>query len=176
MPCFNHAAQDSIINVVSQNESLPTCRDIWNLFAAQCLMPDTVTFYDSIEQVQLPRIDRRNRAFLKSIATNVAISSLRWRFDTPHLHRFAGLGYESPRRRWRSLLTCQGAFVAKSHVLEKFRRTHLGHLRPDAARLDKASRPVSFLPRCILLRFFDLANAISLAALLCGSRVLLVFR
>jgi nucleoside-diphosphate-sugar epimerase len=133
--CFHHAAQDSIVNVVSQNESLPTCRDIWNLFAAQCLMPEAVSFYDSIDQVQLARIDRRNRAFLKSIATNVAISSSRWRFETPHLRRFAGLGCESPRATLESLLTCQRAFVAKSHVLEKFRRTHLARHGPDATRL-----------------------------------------
>jgi nucleoside-diphosphate-sugar epimerase len=133
--CFDHARADSIINVVSENDSLPTCRDIWNLFAAQCLMPEAVTFYDSIEQVELSRIDRRNRAFLKSISTNVAITSLRWRFETPHLHRFAKLGYERPQATLESLLTCQGAFVATSRVLEKFRRTHLSRHRPEAPRL-----------------------------------------
>jgi nucleoside-diphosphate-sugar epimerase len=121
---FSHAVPSSIINVVSEHETLPTCRDVWNLFAAQCLQPNSVTFYDSLAEVPLAAVDRRNRAFLKSIATNVAISSEPWRFDTTHLRRLSGR-CEMPRATVESLSACQRAFVASSPVLARFMRTHL---------------------------------------------------
>jgi nucleoside-diphosphate-sugar epimerase len=120
---FQHAAPSSIVHVVSQEESLPTCRDVWNLYSDQCLRPDTVTFYDSLEQVSLSRVDRRNRAFLKAIATNVAISSLRWRFDTTQLRGLIGGRCETPKTTLESLSACQRAFVASSPVLARFSQT-----------------------------------------------------
>jgi nucleoside-diphosphate-sugar epimerase len=133
---FNHAAPNSIIHVVSEDEPLPTCRDAWNLYADVCLMPDSVTFYDSLEQVPLPLVDRRNRAFLRSIATNVAISSQRWRFETTHLRRLCGR--EMPRASLESLWACQQAFVADSPVLASFLRTHLRTRRAHSTCLMKS--------------------------------------
>lgn len=34
-----HAAPNSIIHVVSEDAPLPTCRDVWNLYADECLRP-----------------------------------------------------------------------------------------------------------------------------------------
>jgi hypothetical protein len=133
---YNHAPPNSIVHVVSEHEPLPTCRDVWNLYAAQCLQPDEVTFYDTLAQVPLPVVDRRNRAFLKSIAANVAISSQRWRFDTTHLERLCGS--QTPRASLESLSACQAAFVAGSPVLARFFRTHLRTRRAGHARLAKS--------------------------------------
>jgi nucleoside-diphosphate-sugar epimerase len=131
---FNHAAPNSIVHAVSADDSLPTCRDVWNIFAERCLMPDSVTFYDRLEQVPLPKVDRRNQAFIKAVATNVAISSQHWRFDTTNLRRLRQHGCDIPRASLASLLTCQQAYVARSTVLERFQRTHLTSRRTRAVR------------------------------------------
>lgn len=134
---FQHAPHDSIINVVSEDEVLPSCRDVWNLFSAQCLGPDAVTFYDTLQDVPLSQIDVRNRAFLKSISVNVAINSQRWRFDTSHLKRFRGLGYQTPRATLESLSTCQRRFVASSNALLLFRRNHSSRFTSQSACLSQ---------------------------------------
>ena len=121
---FKHAPNGSIINVVSDDEVLPSCREVWNLFSTQCLGPDKVTFYDTLQDVPLLQVDLRNRAFLKSISVNVGINSLRWRFDTSHLQRFRGMGYETPRATLESLSKCQRRFVASSNALMRLMRNH----------------------------------------------------
>jgi hypothetical protein len=98
---------------------------VWNLYADECLRPDSVTFYDALEQVPLSRVDRRNRAFLKAIAANVAISSHRWRFDTTELERLKQHGCEFPRATLQSLSVCQRVFVAGSSALARFSQNHL---------------------------------------------------
>lgn len=130
---FKHAPSDSIVNVVSEEEVLPSCRDVWNLYAAQCLAPDSVTFYDTLQDVPLARIDPRNRAFLKSVSANVEINSLRWRFDTTHLRRFCELGYEIPRATLESLSVCQRSFVASSSALTHFMHNHSSRFSSHAA-------------------------------------------
>lgn len=117
---FTGTGPNSIVNLVSQESFLPTCRDVWNLYADQCLRPEKVTFYDSLGHVPLPLVDRRNQAFLKAIATNVAISSQHWQFETANLRRLCGR--ELPTARLQSLSVCQEAFVAGSPVLARFRR------------------------------------------------------
>jgi nucleoside-diphosphate-sugar epimerase len=134
---FNHAPSDSIINVVSEDEVLPSCRDVWNLYSAQCLAPDSVTFYDSMQEVPLSQIDPRNRAFLKAISANVVINSLRWRFDTTHLQRFCGMGYETPRATLESLSACQRRFVANSSALTHFMRNHSSRFSAPTACLSQ---------------------------------------
>lgn len=121
---FHHAPKDSIINLVSEDDLLPSCRDVWNLYAAQCLGPDSVTVYDALEEVPLSQIDPRNRAFLKSISANIEISSLRWRFDTTQLQRLRGMRCETPKATLDSLSSCQRCFVANSNALQRFMRNH----------------------------------------------------
>lgn len=131
---FRHALPNSIVHAVSAEDSLPTCRDVWHLFAQQCLLPDSVTFYDCLEQVPLPKVDRRNRAFLQAVATNVEISAQHWRFDTTNLERLREHGCDVPRASLASLWACQQAYVARSAALERFRRTHLASRNARAAR------------------------------------------
>jgi nucleoside-diphosphate-sugar epimerase len=139
---FLHAPPNSIVHVVSEDESLPTSRDVWNLYAEECLKPDSVTFYDTLQQVPLARVELRNRAFLKAVATNVAISSQRWRFDTTQLQRLQGRGCEMPRATLESLSACQRAYIARSPVLARVlharhsrRPNHHAHLaRPNRAQ------------------------------------------
>lgn len=137
MAAFHHAPQDSIINVVSEDELLPTCRDVWNLYAAQCLAPDAVTFYDSMQEVPLSQIDPRNRAFLKAVSANVAITSQYWRFETTHLRRFSDMGYATPRATLESLSACQRSFVAGSSALTHFMRAHSSRFRLNTACLSQ---------------------------------------
>ena len=135
---LRHAVPNSIIHLVSEDAPLPTCRDVWNFFAAERLKPDSVTFYDTLEQVPLSSLDRGNRAFLKAIATNVAISAHRWQFETTQLARLRNQGCEFPRATLQSLAACQRAFLAGSALLAQGKQNQLNH----------RNMPVAHPPSC----------------------------
>lgn len=110
----------SVCNLVSENDSAPSMRDLWNLWI-EVVRPEEIRYYPSFASVNLRAIDIRQRAYLTFAQVNLEIGAHRWRFARGWIEALAARGLAFEGATAASVLRCQERFVASSQALARYR-------------------------------------------------------
>jgi hypothetical protein len=90
----------------------------------ECMAPERIVYYDSLADVPLLSINRRQRAFLGMASTNITIASHLWAFENSTAEKLRQQGMEWTDTSLDSLATCQRRFVRSSEKISAFLAEH----------------------------------------------------
>lgn len=127
---YREGPSNSIVHVAGREETLPTVRDLWDLWLHNWARPQEIYYYDNLEDVPLDDLDQDERLLVEFAAANIEISTHRWRFETRSLDglRHNGLAFDDATVK--SVELCQRRFMADSERIQEFLAQHsdkLGH-------------------------------------------------
>jgi nucleoside-diphosphate-sugar epimerase len=115
-----HLPPNSIVNLVSRPDALPTARGIAQQFCEKVARPQQLFFYHKLSDVRADINDRRMRMLLEFTAVNAEISSHAWRFENTALRALRSLGLQFADTTLETVLTCQNRFVDKSPRIQAY--------------------------------------------------------
>lgn len=115
-----HLPINSIVNLTSRLESLPTARALTQQFCEKVARPHEIFFYNKLADVRADIADRRIRMLLEFTAVNSEISSHAWRFDNTALRTLRSIGLQFVDATLDTVLTCQNHFVARSSRIQAY--------------------------------------------------------
>jgi nucleoside-diphosphate-sugar epimerase len=121
---YRECKTGSIVNLVSDQEKLPTVRDLFEVWMEICTHPQEVYFYSSLKEIPLDRIDSRQRILLEFVAANVEIASHPWVFETDHLNRLRSRGLSFADATMGTLRICLEWFIASSPRIQTYLQRH----------------------------------------------------
>lgn len=116
----------SIVNIVSNEWTLPDLRALWNLWMARCLRPREVRYYERMADIPIRDINGKQRALLALASVNLQIASHPWRFETSNMDSLRASGMEFADATLDSVAVCQNLFVTESKAIQEFFANH-GH-------------------------------------------------
>jgi nucleoside-diphosphate-sugar epimerase len=122
---------DSIINLVSKHESLPTTREVVTIWS-ELFRPQEVNHYDCLADVPLAELDRRSRMWLEFAAVNNNIATHPWKFETTNLDKLRANGLQFNDATINTVRVCQDAFIGKSTRIAAYLRGHEQWLADNA--------------------------------------------
>jgi nucleoside-diphosphate-sugar epimerase len=115
-----HLPLNSIVNLTSRLDALPTARALTQQFCEKVARPRQIFFYNKLADVRADINDRRMRMLLDFTAVNSEISSHAWRFDNTALRMLRSRGLQFADATLETVLTCQNRFVEKSPRLQAY--------------------------------------------------------
>jgi nucleoside-diphosphate-sugar epimerase len=115
-----HLPSGSIFNLVSRQETLPTVRDLFELWMEISAHPEEVRFYPRLEEIPREAIDARQRMLIEFSEVNLAIAAHSWNFETGHLDRLRPHLPSYGDATLRSLRVCLERFAADSTRIQAF--------------------------------------------------------
>jgi nucleoside-diphosphate-sugar epimerase len=115
-----HLPVNSIVNLVSLPDALPTARGIAQQFCERIARPHELFFYNKLSDVRAEINDRRMRMLLEFTAVNSEISAHAWRFESTALRALRALGLQFADTTLETVLTCQNRFVEKSPRIQAY--------------------------------------------------------
>ncbi len=111
---------NSIVNLTSRLDALPTARGLTQQFCERVARPQQIFFYNKLADVRADIVDRRMRMLLEFTAVNSEISMHAWRFDNTALRSLRALGLQFADATLETVLTCQDRFVDKSPRIQAY--------------------------------------------------------
>jgi nucleoside-diphosphate-sugar epimerase len=115
-----HLPRNSIVNLTSKLDHLPTARALTQQFCENVARPQQIFFYNKLADVRADIVDRRMRMLLEFTAVNSEISSHAWRFENSALRSLRSLGLQFVDATLETVLTCQDRFVANSPRIQAY--------------------------------------------------------
>ncbi len=107
------------VNLVAEAHSAPSMQALWRLFC-DVIRPATVVFYPSLKDVDLKRLNVRQRAYLSFAQTNLQIGAYGWRFQSHWLAALRAKGLVIAHTTVPSIAVCQQRFIASSAPLQRY--------------------------------------------------------
>ena len=131
---------NSIVNITSRPETLPTSRALMQQFCERVARPHHIYFYNKLADVRAEIADKRMRMLLEFTAVNSEISSHAWRFETAALRSLISLGLHFVDATLDTVLTCQDRFVDQSPRIQAYleKNRDLLAARPDTIEFGAA--------------------------------------
>lgn len=127
---YHWVPSGSYVNQVSREATSPSMRHLWDMWF-ETTRPRVVYYYDRMDDVPLPSIPSRQRAYLSFAQINLEIASHHWRFETgwlDALRNHKGLAHKDATIN--SVRVCQDRFVNVSEVMAKYFARHKDEM-PD---------------------------------------------
>ena len=124
---------NSVFHLVSRDETLPTVRDLWDLWLHHVARPRQLYYFQRLADVPLEKLCRNQQMWVELTGVNLDISSRSWQFECGHLDRLRrhGLAFTDVTRD--TIPVCQDRFIADSprmrNFMEKFRTERAVHPR-----------------------------------------------
>jgi nucleoside-diphosphate-sugar epimerase len=115
-----HLPLNSIANLTSRLEGLPTARHLSQQFCERVARPQQIYFYNKLADVRADIVDRRMRMMLEFTAVNSEISAHAWKFDNTAMRSLRALGLQFADATLETVLTCQNRFVDRSPRLQAY--------------------------------------------------------
>ncbi len=115
-----HLPLNSIVNLTSRLDALPTARALALQFCEKVARPQEVFFYNRLADVRAEIADRRMRMLLEFTAVNSEISSHAWRFENAALRTLRSIGLQFADATLDTVLTCQNRFVERSARIQAY--------------------------------------------------------
>jgi nucleoside-diphosphate-sugar epimerase len=119
-------------NLVADADTSPSMQALWRLFC-DVTRPGTVVFYRSLDEVDLKRLNVRQRAYLSFAQTNLQIGAYGWAFESRWLAALRARGHTIPQTSLNSISTCQRRFIAASAPLQRYLDTFSSQLAPQVS-------------------------------------------
>lgn len=120
LAAYRMLPDNSILNLVPPEDSLPNLRALWQLWITECLRPEVVYYYDRMSDIPVRNINTLQRALLGLASVNLEIASHPWRFETKNLAWLNAQGLELPETTEESVSICQRRFIEESETIRKF--------------------------------------------------------
>lgn len=137
---LRHLPINSIVNLTSKMESLPTARALAQQFCERVARPHEIFFYNKLADVRADVVDRRMRMMLEFTAVNSEISTHAWRFDNTALRKLRSIGLQFADATLDTVLNCQDRFVERSSRIQAYltKNEHLFAERPGTIEVGAA--------------------------------------
>jgi nucleoside-diphosphate-sugar epimerase len=126
------------VNLVADAQGSPSMQALWRLFC-DVTRPATVVFYASLGDVDLKRINVRQRAYLSFAQTNLQIGAYGWRFEAQWLAALRAKGVVITPTSLQSIAVCQQRFIDSSAPLQRYLSSFREFLAPRVAYVHAAS-------------------------------------
>lgn len=124
---YEQLPNNTFVHLVSRESTLPTVRDVYDLWLRACNRPHRVYYYNSLEDTPQQKLDRRTRMWLEFAAVNISIAAHIWQFETKALDELRAKGLKYNDATIDTVAICQERFVNNSQRLQDFiqRNKHL---------------------------------------------------
>lgn len=127
---------NSIINLVSKQDSLPTLRDFNDLALKYGLHPQKVIYYPRAEAVPFDQIDLPQKLLLQFSEVNREIATHHWNFESENLNYLRKLGVPFVDATPHTLLKCIQNFMAHSPNLQEYFKKFSENFPKDFERVE----------------------------------------
>ncbi len=114
LAAYHQVPDDSILHIVSEQETLPTVQETMSLWSQLSCPASTHNYYEHMSDVPTEGIDRRIKMWLEFTSVNSDIAAHSWQFETAHLDRLRKNGLNFADANLDTIRICQEHFVAKS--------------------------------------------------------------
>jgi nucleoside-diphosphate-sugar epimerase len=139
LAAFRMLPDNSILNLVSEHDNLPTLRQLWELWVSECLRPRLVYYYLKMSDIPVREINTRQRALLGLASVNLEIASHPWHFETTNLQWLRERGLELPETTLETVAICQRRFVEESATIRDYLARNTQYLADEIQFLDAAT-------------------------------------
>lgn len=118
-----------IAHIAGRESTLPTVRDLWDLWLHNWARPQEIHYYDRLDDVPVDDLDQDERLLVEFAAANIEISTHHWRFDTRALDGLRADGLRFADATVDGVELCQRRFMADSDRIQEFLAKHSDKLR-----------------------------------------------
>jgi nucleoside-diphosphate-sugar epimerase len=120
LAAYRRLPAGQIVNIVSDEETLPDLRTLWDLWIDACLRPRMTFYYERMSDIPLREINGKQRALLALASVNLQIASHPWRFDCTTMRWLRAKGMAFTDATLGTVSLCQDVFVAESKLIQDF--------------------------------------------------------
>jgi nucleoside-diphosphate-sugar epimerase len=110
----------AIVNVVSDRATCPLMRELWDLWIDDVFQPQRRYYYDSVDDLPVRAMPRRQRALMALASVNLEIATHPWQFDMEAMSRLALDATAFPHATLASVRRCHDRFVSCSTKVQRF--------------------------------------------------------
>jgi len=136
LAAYRHLPDDSIMNIVSEHETLPDLRALWDLWLDACLRPEKTYYYERMADIPLREINGKQRALLALASVNLQIASHPWRYETTSMDTLRAKGMTFTNATRDSVALCQDVFIAESKQIQEFLAAHRSSFSAETTQID----------------------------------------
>lgn len=119
LAAYEQLPDNSIIHLVSREETLPTVRQAWSAFVERYLTECDARYCDDSSEVSPEQCHGHVKRFLKAVRTNMDISGHRWHFESTALDRLRLGGLAFRDASLRTVTMCQDWFMSDPRRFER---------------------------------------------------------
>jgi nucleoside-diphosphate-sugar epimerase len=120
LAAYRNLPRNLIVHLVSRQDTLPTIREVCQIWNAVCGRAHVVHYYNNLSEVPADGLDRRMRMWLEFTSVNGEIAAHSWHFQTTALEHLRAGGLKIRDATIGSINICQERFIAKSSRLQAF--------------------------------------------------------
>ncbi len=124
MAAYRSLPPNSVVHLVSRPESLPTVRDVWDLWLMTCSRPREAFYFDRLEDVPMEKLSRQQQLWVELTAVNLDISCRPWSFAADTLDQLRNAGLDFADVTLETIEVCQHRFIADSPRVRAFMENH----------------------------------------------------
>lgn len=126
MAAYRELPNNSFIHLVSQESSLPTVREVYDLWFKAVNRPERIHYYNSLKEATQNKLDRRQQLWMEFTAVNSDIAAHAWHFQTDHLDALKKNGLQYANATIDSIAICQNQFIKQSQRIQEYMRKQHG--------------------------------------------------
>ena len=120
LAAYKYLPDNSILHQVSHEATLPTVRQLTELWNEYCFRTSRVTYFDRLCDVPRDKLDHRMRTYLEVTSINNLIAAHSWQFETTNLDRLCANGLKFVDTTIDTVRICQDYFINHSPRLLSF--------------------------------------------------------
>lgn len=146
LSAYRHLPDDSIINIVSDQETLPDLRALWDLWLDACLRPEKTFYYERMADIPLREINGKQRALLALASVNLQIASHPWRYETTGMDVLREQGMHFADATRETVALCQDVFITESKLIQEFLAVHSSSFAGETTQIDISPPAIAAQP------------------------------
>jgi nucleoside-diphosphate-sugar epimerase len=136
LAAYRHLPAGSIVNIVSDQETLPDLRSLWDLWLDTCSRPRTTYYYERMNDIPLREINGKQRALLALASVNLQIASHPWRYDTTTMDWLRAKGMSFTDATIGTVSLCQDVFIAESKLIQEYLGVYRSQFAEETIQID----------------------------------------
>lgn len=132
---YREALPKTVLHIVSRQKTLPTVREMWDLWFSAWARPEAMHYYETLEEVPMAELDRQQRWLVEFAAANIEISTHAWHFEDNGLEALRLQGLVFPDATIDTVASSQRAFMQGSPRIRRFLEANSDRIQrvPSAA-------------------------------------------
>jgi nucleoside-diphosphate-sugar epimerase len=136
LAAYRRLPSGQIMNIVSDQETLPDLRTLWDLWLNACSRPRMTFYYERMADIPLREINGKQRALLALASVNLQIASHPWRFDNTTMEWLRAKGMAFTDATLGTVSLCQDVFIAESKLIQEYLGQHRSSFAEETIQVD----------------------------------------